>query len=36
MNAGLAKRLFALPWLVVPPFGLGELGKLVSDNKPVT
>lgn len=30
MNAGLAKRLFTLPWLTVPPIGLLELGKLVS------
>ncbi|ALT79867.1 arsenical pump-driving ATPase [Paucibacter sp. KCTC 42545] len=30
MNAGLAKRLFTLPWLTVPPIGLQELGKLVS------
>ena len=34
MNAGLAKRLFALPWLAVPPIGLGELCKLVSEAKP--
>jgi arsenite-transporting ATPase len=31
MSAGLAKRLFALPWLTVPPIGLRELSKLVSD-----
>jgi len=30
MNDGLAQRLFALPWLTVPPIGLGELAKLVS------
>jgi arsenite/tail-anchored protein-transporting ATPase len=29
MSAGLAERLYALPWLVVPPIGLGELSKLV-------
>ena len=29
MGAGLAKRLFALPWLPVPPIGLGELSRLV-------
>ncbi|MGM9488710.1 arsenical pump-driving ATPase [Ideonella sp. YS5] len=29
MSAGLARRLFALPWLPVPPVGLGELSKLV-------
>jgi arsenite-transporting ATPase len=31
---GLASRLFALPWLTVPPIGLGELSKLVSDPLP--
>ncbi len=30
MSAGLAQRLYALPWLAVPPIGLGELSKLVS------
>ena len=29
MSAGLAQRLYALPWLAVPPVGLGELSKLV-------
>jgi arsenite-transporting ATPase len=29
MNAGLAKRIFTLPWLTVPPIGLEELSKLV-------
>lgn len=29
MSAGLAQRLYALPWLPVPPVGLGELSKLV-------
>lgn len=29
MSAGLAQRLYALPWLAVPPIGLGELSKLV-------
>lgn len=29
MSAGLAQRLYALPWLSVPPVGLGELSKLV-------
>lgn len=28
MSAGLAQRLYALPWLAVPPIGLGELSKL--------
>jgi arsenite-transporting ATPase len=31
MSAGLAQRLYALPWLAVPPVGLGELSKLVRD-----
>ncbi|MGP1629623.1 MAG: ArsA-related P-loop ATPase, partial [Giesbergeria sp.] len=31
MSVGLAKRLFALPWLTVPPIGLIELSKLVSE-----
>lgn len=31
MSAGLAQRLYALPWLAVPPVGLGELSKLVCD-----
>jgi arsenite-transporting ATPase len=31
LSAGMAQRLFALPWLTVPPIGLGELSKLVSD-----
>jgi arsenite-transporting ATPase len=31
MSAGMAKRLFALPWLTVPPIGLGELSKLVRE-----
>lgn len=29
MSAGLAPRLYALPWLTVPPVGLAELSKLV-------
>jgi arsenite/tail-anchored protein-transporting ATPase len=29
MEAGLAKRIFALPWLTVPPIGFVELAKLV-------
>ena len=29
MSAGLAKRLFTLPWLTVPPIGCAELSKLV-------
>ncbi len=30
MEAGLAKRIFALPWLTVPPIGFAELTKLAS------
>jgi arsenite-transporting ATPase len=29
MSAGLARRLYALPWLAIPPIGLGELAALV-------
>jgi arsenite-transporting ATPase len=29
MTAGLAKRIFMLPWLTVPPIGFAELSKLV-------
>lgn len=29
MAEGLAKRLFTLPWLTVPPIGLAELSRLV-------
>ena len=29
LSAGPAQRLYALPWLAVPPIGLGELSKLV-------
>ncbi len=29
LSTGLAQRLYALPWLPVPPIGLGELSKLV-------
>ena len=34
MSAGLAQRLYALPWLSVPPIGLGELSKLVCVTAP--
>ncbi|RZL35318.1 MAG: arsenical pump-driving ATPase [Rubrivivax sp.] len=30
MSAGLARRLFALPWLAVPPVGVGELSRLTN------
>jgi arsenite-transporting ATPase len=33
MSAGLAKRLFTLPWLTVPPIGFTELSKLVSGTR---
>jgi arsenite-transporting ATPase len=29
LSTGLAKRLYALPWLTVPPIGLAELAQLV-------
>jgi len=29
MSAGLARRLYALPWLATPPIGLNELAALV-------
>ncbi|MBK7063205.1 MAG: arsenical pump-driving ATPase [Rubrivivax sp.] len=35
MSAGLARRLFTLPWLTVPPIGFTELSKLVSDTAPL-
>ncbi|MEO8453159.1 MAG: arsenical pump-driving ATPase, partial [Gemmatimonadota bacterium] len=31
MSAGLAKRLFTLPWLTIPPIGFVELSKLVKE-----
>lgn len=34
LSAGLAQRLFTLPWLAVPPIGFVELSKLVSENVP--
>ena len=34
MSSGLAKRLFTLPWLTVPPIGFVELSKLVSKSSP--
>ncbi len=35
MSGGLAKRLFALPWLTVPPIGFVELSKLAQADKPI-
>ncbi len=32
MSKGLAKRIFTLPWLTLPPIGFAELSKLVSEN----
>ncbi len=34
MADGLVKRMFALPWLTVPPIGFAELSKLVSTATP--
>jgi len=34
MSAGLAKRVFTLPWLTVPPIGLVELSKLARETGP--
>ena len=34
MANGLAKRLFTLPWLTVPPIGYAELSRLVSKAAP--
>ena len=33
MSAGLAKRIFILPWLTRPPIGFVELSKLVSERE---
>lgn len=35
VTEGLAERLYALPWLAVPPVGLDELSKLVRATAPV-
>ena len=32
LSAGLARRLFALPWLTEPPVGFGRLSQLVGDD----
>jgi arsenite-transporting ATPase len=29
MSEGLAKRIFTVPWLTLPPIGFAELSKLV-------
>jgi arsenite-transporting ATPase len=34
MTAGLARRLYAVPWLAVPPVGLAELSKLAGETPP--
>ena len=34
MAAGLARRVFTLAWLTVPPIGFSELSKLVSKPSP--
>jgi len=36
INAGLARRLFTLPWLTVPPIGLEALSRLVSRTQTAT
>ena len=36
INAGLARRLFTLPWLTVPPIGLKALSRLVSRTQTAT
>ena len=36
MSAGLAKRIFTLPWLTRPPIGFVELSKLVSERQRAT
>ncbi len=36
MSSGLARRLFTLPWLTVPPIGFVELSKLVGKTGKVT
>ena len=33
MSAGLAKRIFTIPWLTVPPIGFAELAKLVATTR---
>jgi len=35
MAAGLARRIFTLPWLTVPPIGVAELSKLTGEAAPV-
>ena len=35
LSAGLAKRIFILPWLTLPPIGFDELSKLVSERRRV-
>lgn len=34
ISTGLARRIFTLPWLTVPPIGFAELSKLVSKGVP--
>jgi arsenite-transporting ATPase len=33
MSAGLARRVFSIPWLTVPPVGFAELARLVSPTR---
>ncbi len=35
MASGLAKRVFTVPWLTVPPIGLSELSKLAGESSAV-
>jgi arsenite-transporting ATPase len=35
LTAGLARQLYGLPWLAVPPVGLDELSKLVRATAPM-
>ena len=32
MAAGLARRIFTVPWLTVPPIGFAELSRLVGES----
>jgi arsenite-transporting ATPase len=35
ISAGLAKRIFTVPWLILPPIGFAELSKLVIGDMPL-
>ena len=34
VDAGLAARVFVVPWLTVPPIGVDELSELVGEGQP--